>query len=84
MLCLGKLACEKMVVRLKLTTRKLAQWKEGCFQDLKGGVEAAQVRLAERIVKLGNGVVRFGLWTRGESRRVEISMGKDQVTVVER
>ena len=77
MLCLGRLTCEKMVVRLKLTTRKLAQWKEGCLQDLKGVVEAAQVGL-------GDGFVRFGLWTKGESRRVESAMGKDQVAVLER
>ena len=77
MLCLGKLTCEKMVVRLQLTTRKLAQWKEGCLQDLKEVVEAA-------LVGLGDGFVRFGLWTKRKSRRVESAMGKDQVAALER
>ena len=61
----------------KLTSRKLARWKEGCLQDLKEVVDAAQVGL-------GDGIVRFGLWTKGESRRVEYAMSKDQVAVLER
>ena len=75
-MCLGRPTCEQLVVRLKLTIRKLAQWKEGCFQNLKEGWKAARGGLA-------SGLVRLALLAGGESYRVESAMGKDQVTVVE-
>ena len=65
-----------MVVRLKLTIRKLAQWKEGCLQYLKAGWKAAMNGLA-------SGFTRLALLAEGESCRVEDSMGKDQVAVLE-
>ena len=72
LMCLGRLTCEQMMDVGKLTSRKLARWKEGCLQDLKGVVDAAQPGIGDGIVKLASEVVRFGLWTKGESRRVEL------------
>ena len=64
----------------KLTSRKLARWKEGCLQDLKEGWEAAQNGVASGLIRLG----RFVLRDQEKSRRVEVAMSKNEVAVLER
>ena len=54
LMCLGRLTCEQMMDVGKLTSRKLARWKEGCLQDLKEGwEEAAQNGVASGLIRLG-------------------------------
>ena len=77
MICLERLTCERMMFHGKLATRKLAKWKEGCFQDLKEGWKTARKALI-------NGFARLVLWDQEMSRRVEVSMSKDQDAMLKR
>ena len=80
LMCLGRLTCEQMMDVGKLTSRKLARWKEGCLQDLKEGwEEAAQNGVASGLIRLG----RFELRDQEKSRRVEVAMSKNEVAVLE-
>ena len=79
LMCLGRLTCEQMMDVGKLTSRKLARWKEGCLQDLKEGWEAAQNGVASGLIRLG----RFELRDQEKSRRVEVAMSKNEVAVLE-
>ena len=78
LMCLGRLTCEQMMDVGKLTSRKLARWKEGCLQDLKEGWEAAQNGVASGLIWLG----RFVLRDQEKSRRVEVAMSKNEVAVL--
>ena len=57
----------------KLTVLKLAQWKEGCLQDLKERWKVARKGLA-------SGFARFVLWDQEMSRHID-AMSQDQVAV---
>ena len=56
-------------------------WTQLRMDYLKGGVMAARIGLVRG---LANGVARFGLWAEEESRRLEITMSKNKVAVLDR
>ena len=80
---LGRRSCKQLADLGKLTLRRLVKWTQPNVDYLKGVVKAARIGLAKGIVKLASGAAKFMLWD-GESCRVEIAMGKDQVAVIDR
>ena len=83
MLCQGR-PTEQLVDFGKLTSRRLVKWTQLQLENLKGGARTVRVGLASGIASLAFEVARFSLWAEGESRRVEFTMSKDQIAVLER
>ena len=79
LMCKERPYCKQLADLWKLTSRKLAQWKEGCLQDLKEGWKAARNGLAGGLIRLG-----CVLWDQELSCRVKAAISKDQVAVLER
>ena len=65
-------------------SRRLVKWTQLQLENLKGGARTVRVGLASGIASLAFEVARFSLWAEGESRRVEFTMSKDQIAVLER
>ena len=64
--------------------RNTVVWTQLNVDYIKGVVKTGRVGLASGIANLAFEVVRFSLWAGGESRRVEFTMSKDQIAVLER
>jgi len=84
LMCQGRPYCQQLADIGKLAGRRLVMWTQFKLDYLKGGVKAARISLARGMFKLANGAVNLGLWAEGESCRVEATMNKDQVAVLER
>ena len=59
-------------------------WTQLHVDYLKGGVRAARIGLAKVIFKLARGAVNLSLWAEELSCRVDGTMSKDKVAVLER
>ena len=84
MLCLGRPYCNQLADLGKLTGRRLVMWTQLQVDYLKGGIRAVRICLARGIFKLASGVVNLGLWAEELSCRVDVTMSKDEVAVLER